>query len=218
MNSPKNADTAVKPFRIRQIEREEALEAKQKQEESKNKDFVQIRRSAMMMFVDLIGRSPVSAQVMIFMAQNMSRLNQISVPLNVLMEACQVSRATMQRALAVLKKDRWIEATRVGATNTYKINSNAFWAAANTYKLSNDVLTKPILQMDKLKAKPLISDSVESQAAATLKNFEGKNQVNKIIKRKVFPTIILEEEAPKKSKSVLKMSSHSYNTKKKQFF
>jgi hypothetical protein len=127
--------------RLREIENAETTEQKARDRAKKNLDFVQFQRSGMKEFVSLIRRSPAAAQVLIAMATFMNRGNVMAAEVQVLCDLTNTTRATVSRAIKLLKEEQWVKVCRIGTTRAYQVNSNIFWSAARDLKRFPDVFT-----------------------------------------------------------------------------
>lgn len=100
--------------------------------ESSNKggNWVQTERSAHEAWGALIAKAPKAAQIMHVLVARVGEHNAVVVSQSTLMKLTRASRRTVQRALAVLVEDRWIEVRQVGqngTVNAYIINDRVAW-------------------------------------------------------------------------------------------
>lgn len=130
--------------RIQEIKNEETAEINASELAKKNHDFVQFQREGMKQFVGLIRRSPAAAQALIALATHMGRTNVLKVPMKDLHTACGTSRATMSRAMKLLRDEGWLRVTRIDDTRAYQVNASVFWSAARDLKQFGDIFTAKI--------------------------------------------------------------------------
>lgn len=97
---------------------------------SKGGNWVQTERAAHEAWGALIGKAPKAAQLMHVLVARVGPHNAVVVSQNTLMKLTRASRRTVQRALAVLVEDRWIEVRQVGqngTVNAYIVNDRVAW-------------------------------------------------------------------------------------------
>ena len=97
---------------------------------SQNGNWVQTERAAHEAWGALIAKAPKAAQLMHVLVARVGPHNAVVVSQNTLMALTKASRRTVQRALAVLVEDRWIEVRQVGqngTVNAYIINDRVAW-------------------------------------------------------------------------------------------
>lgn len=105
--------------------------------ERKNLNFVQFDRRAMSSHRQLIRKSSLAAEILSFFTEKMNKQNALVCSYKALQELTGYSRATVARAIKVLKDDQWIQVIKIGNANAYVVNSAAFWTtAANGKKYS----------------------------------------------------------------------------------
>ncbi|MGR3468888.1 MAG: hypothetical protein ACU0CI_13525 [Shimia sp.] len=97
---------------------------------SRGGNWVQTERAAHEAWGALIAKAPKAAQLMHVLVARVGPHNAVVVSQNTLMALTKTSRRTVQRALAVLVEDRWIEVRQVGqngTVNAYVINDRVAW-------------------------------------------------------------------------------------------
>ena len=97
---------------------------------SREGNWVQTERAAHEAWGALIAKAPKAAQLMHVLVARVGPHNAVVVSQNTLMTLTKASRRTVQRALAVLVEDRWIEVRQVGqngTVNAYVINDRVAW-------------------------------------------------------------------------------------------
>jgi hypothetical protein len=92
-----------------------------------NHDFVQVSRKHIDALNDLARESAKAHYLLWVLVKNMNKQNSIMVSQDSLMKLADLTRPTMQRAIALLREKRWIEVLKVGTTNVYRVNSTTFW-------------------------------------------------------------------------------------------
>lgn len=98
--------------------------------QSRGGNWVQTERAAHEAWGALIAKAPKAAQLMHVLVARVGPHNAVVVSQNTLMALTKASRRTVQRALAVLVEDRWIEIRQVGqngTVNAYIINDRVAW-------------------------------------------------------------------------------------------
>ena len=94
-------------------------------------NWVQTERAAHEAWAALIAKAPKAAQIMHILTARVGEHNAVVVSQKNLMKLTGSSRRTVQRALDVLSKDRWIEIRQIGqngTVNAYIINDRVAWS------------------------------------------------------------------------------------------
>ncbi len=92
--------------------------------------WVQTQKDAHEAWSVLIGRSPLAARVMHLFVARMGEHNAVVISQQTLATLLGATKRGVQKALAVLEADRWVEVRQVGSTssvNAYVINRNVAW-------------------------------------------------------------------------------------------
>lgn len=103
---------------------------KQKEAESripKNLDFVQVQRSELRSISELGAKNNLSLKLLMIFAQTMNKQNAVMISFEALKQMTNKSRATIDRAIKILKDDQWVQVVKVGTANAYVLNSAVFW-------------------------------------------------------------------------------------------
>lgn len=93
----------------------------------KNLDFVQVARSELRAIGELGGKNPLALKVLMMLAQSMNKQNAVVMSSETMQQLTGKSRSTLSRAVAVLKKDNWVQVIKVGTANAYVLNEAVFW-------------------------------------------------------------------------------------------
>lgn len=100
-----------------------------------NYNFVQINKSYMKQYRQLIKKSPMAAEILMFLVEKMGRTtNAIVCSHKTLGEVTNTSSSTVTRALRLLKEEHWIDAVKIGSATAYCVNARVFWQAARNHK------------------------------------------------------------------------------------
>jgi hypothetical protein len=151
--------------RLAELKKEDAAEKKAREDERKNKDFIQFSRKAITPFRHLIKRDPKAAQVLLAMIDIMGHTNSLVCSAGTMEEITGVSKATFFRKLELLKKEKWIEEMEGCPPKTFRVNSTVFWATYSVYKdasfqeplqIPKDELTKKSNAIAVLKGVPIL--------------------------------------------------------------
>ena len=103
------------------------------EKQARGGNWVQTERAAHEAWGNLIAKAPKAAQLMHVLVARVGPHNAVVVSQNTLMALTNASRRTVQRALAVLVEDRWIEVRQVGqngTVNAYIINDRVAWTGS----------------------------------------------------------------------------------------
>lgn len=103
-------------------------------EESKNKDFVQLYRKHIDDLTRLARDNGRAYDLFMFLIKNMDGYNALCVSTNVLAEIMEVSTRTIFRASKYLKDTGWICILKSGSTNVYIVNPDIAWTSYGNQK------------------------------------------------------------------------------------
>lgn len=122
--------------RVRQLEEELARKNFEKIEKESKKsafnNFAQLNLNYTKQFIQLMGLSPKAAQIFAFLVEHMDGYNALVCSSAVIQEALGMSRASVTRAVKVLKDNKFIDIKKTGTTNVYLINSELVWKSWGT--------------------------------------------------------------------------------------
>lgn len=100
-----------------------------------NFNFVQVSRAYLKDWRGLTRKSPIASEILMYLVEHMGRTtNAVVCSYTTLMEITKVSRASVSRAIKILKDERWIEAIKIGNATAYCVNASAFWQAGRNQK------------------------------------------------------------------------------------
>lgn len=108
----------------------QAEEEKKKAEDAKKspyRNFLQVNKDSYKAEDWLMKESPVAYRLLRFLAQNMDNYNALIFSYVVLQETLGYSRATLSRAVKLLKEKKFIQILKSGITNIYIINKELYW-------------------------------------------------------------------------------------------
>lgn len=93
-----------------------------------NVNFTQFGNAHLPAWRELIHTNPIAAEIMMFLIENMGKHhNAIIVSYNTMMELTGRSRATVSRAIKVLKQGNWIDTVQIGKSSAYAVNERVAW-------------------------------------------------------------------------------------------
>lgn len=75
----------------------------------------------------LMAHSPAAYRVLRFLASNMDNYNALLCSYKVIQEKLNYSKATVERAIKILKDHNYIGVVKSGTSNVYMINKHLFW-------------------------------------------------------------------------------------------
>lgn len=110
-----------------------AKEAKEEEKKAENakkspyRNFLQVNKDSYKAEDWLMKESPVAYRLLRFLAQNMDNYNALICSYIVLQEELGYSRATLSRAVKLLKEKNFIQILKSGVTNIYIINKELYW-------------------------------------------------------------------------------------------
>lgn len=105
--------------------------------EKKNYHFVQWQKRSMSDFRRLMGQNTLAAQLLVLFAEKMDKKNAIMISNDTIGLIMGVSRASITRAIRVLKNENWIQIVKISSANAYVINHKVFWQTAGNLKYAS---------------------------------------------------------------------------------
>lgn len=103
--------------------------------ESQNFNFVQVSREYLRAMRALTKKNPLAQEILFYLVEHMGRTsNAVVCSYATLQEVTGTSRATVGRALKLLKDDSWIDTVKIGSATAYAVNARAFWQAGRNQK------------------------------------------------------------------------------------
>jgi hypothetical protein len=150
----------------------------------KNWQFLQIEKASLREFRRLADQSPNALKVLLVIAEKMNRENALMVSRATLCEITGLSSATLTRAVALLRDEKWIQIIKVGTSNVYRVNSKAFWQSSGDKKYASfraTILAAEHEQEEKwdeieLKRFPLLGHSSEERIVVTNEELDPPDQ------------------------------------------
>lgn len=93
-----------------------------------NHDFVQVTRSYLPEWRQLTRKSPLAAEILLFLIEHMGKQNNAVVAsYATIQKLTGRSRATVARAIKLLKEQNWIDVVQVGTATAYAVNERVAW-------------------------------------------------------------------------------------------
>ena len=92
--------------------------------------WVQTERAAHEAWIGLIDRSPLAAKIMHLFANRVGDKNAVVISQGTIAQLLKAHRRSVNRAIALLEQDRWIEVRQIGVNatvNAYVLNDRAVW-------------------------------------------------------------------------------------------
>lgn len=104
-------------------------------EDKKNYNFVQINKGFLKQYRNLIKKSSVATEILMFLVEKMGvTTNAVVCSYKTLEEVTGYSRSTIARSIKLLKQDNWIDAVRIGNATAYCVNARVFWQKGRNEK------------------------------------------------------------------------------------
>lgn len=98
-------------------------------QESKNKDFVQVYRRHIDDIARLAKENGKAYDLFMFLIKHMDGSNALCVSTAVLAELMETSTRTIMRAVKYLKEKGWLCVLKSGTTNVYIVNPEIVWTS-----------------------------------------------------------------------------------------
>lgn len=106
--------------------------------ESQDKDnynFVQVSRGYLKEMRKLARKSPLGHEILYYLVEHMGKTtNAVVCSYKTICETTEASRASVGRAIKILKDDNWIETVKIGNATAYCVNERAFWQAGRNQR------------------------------------------------------------------------------------
>jgi Fe2+ or Zn2+ uptake regulation protein len=106
--------------------------------ESQDKDnynFVQVSRGYLKEMRKLARKSPLGHEILYYLVEHMGKTtNAVVCSYRTICETTEASRASVGRAIKILKEDNWIDTIKVGNATAYCVNEKAFWQAGRNQR------------------------------------------------------------------------------------
>lgn len=103
--------------------------------ERDNANFVQLSRSYLRDMRRLARKSAVAHEILYYLVEHMGRTtNAVVVSYQTLVEVTGTSRATVARAVRLLKDEQWIDSVKIGSASAYAVNERIFWQAGRNQR------------------------------------------------------------------------------------
>lgn len=90
-------------------------------------DFLQVTRGYLRDMRELAKRSPAAHQVLWLLAERMNKTNAVVISQKTMGQILGYSRATLNRAITLLKNECWVQVITTGTSNAYIVNSKVLW-------------------------------------------------------------------------------------------
>lgn len=90
-------------------------------------DFLQVTRGYLKDMRELAKRSPAAHQVLWLLAERMNKTNAVVMSQKTMGQILGYSRSTLNRAIALLREERWVQVIATGGSNAYVVNSKVLW-------------------------------------------------------------------------------------------
>ncbi|GAA0226407.1 replication/maintenance protein RepL [Metaclostridioides mangenotii] len=120
--------------REKQLNFESKLEEDVRKREKKSpyKNFLQVNKDYYKAEDWLMAKSPIAYRIFKFLTNNMDEYNAVICSQTVLSENFDVSRATVARAIKLLKEKGYIAVLKSGTSNVYALNDKLVWNSWGT--------------------------------------------------------------------------------------
>ena len=124
----------TKEERLQRLEEEEQAEIKQAEGAKKSPyfNFLQVNQANYKAEDWLMRESPPAYRLLRFIAQNMDNYNALMCSYKVFQESLGYGRATIARAVKLLKEKNFIRIAKSGTANIYLVNKQLYWHSYGT--------------------------------------------------------------------------------------
>jgi hypothetical protein len=105
-----------------------------KENQSENRNFVQLGRQYLTDWRRLIRKKPLAAELLMFLidktTSQVGGTNAVVCSYAVFQEITGFGRSSVASALKVLREDNWIQIIKIGTTHAYAVNEKVAWRGA----------------------------------------------------------------------------------------
>lgn len=117
--------------RQKQLEEQDAKEkaAMQREKNSPYSNWYQFNRDHTAEMIWLTTHYPKAQAILLFLLDQMDSYNAVMCSYTVLQEALNMSKATVQRAIKILKDNGYIAILKSGTSNVYVVNKELAWGS-----------------------------------------------------------------------------------------
>ena len=103
--------------------------------ENDNFNFVQVQKSHMKQWRELIQKQPLAAEIMFYFMEVMGKnTNAVVCSYKTLQEITGYSRPSVGRAIKTLRDMNWIDSVRVGSATAYAVNERIAWQSGRNQR------------------------------------------------------------------------------------
>lgn len=155
------ATEAEQRARMNDIKAQEQKEQEEREKANKNSNFVMMYREHMPEMRWLMKKSGIASSILNFIMEHMDYQNALMCSYEVFSDYFQVSKATIQRSIQLLKENGFVDVLKSGTSNVYIVNQEIAWCSWDNQK-----------QYCKFSGNVLIS-------ATENKDYEYRSQFNK---------------------------------------
>lgn len=135
--NPNDENSVSYEQRQKEIEKEEEAERKEREEQKKSpfNRFVQLNKDTWKAEDWLMGKSPIAYRIFRFLMNNMDSYNAVMCSYQVMQEKFGVSKASVTRAIKILKDKQYLGVYKSGTSNVYVVNKYIAWNSwGNNYR------------------------------------------------------------------------------------
>lgn len=102
--------------------------------ENKNRNFIQMYRNHMPELRWLMKESGIASSILNFIMEHMDYENALCCSYQVFMDYFDISKATVARAIKLLKENGFIDVLKSGTSNVYIVNYEIAWSSYDNQK------------------------------------------------------------------------------------
>ena len=155
--------------RAKEIAAEEEREREAQEEAKKNKNFYMVfRNGGSQALRALMKKSPLAAQLFLYLAENIDKSNAIVASGRILADVLKVHETAVSRAIKVLVDENCVVRIKCGGANVFVLNPEIIWNSWATGKNRCWFDNAKVLI-----GKGEQPESVRKQMAILLKKFDG---------------------------------------------
>lgn len=120
-------NNTVCSYEEREVQLQEKEKALNRKKNSPFKEFIQTNKKTIPNRRDMVMKNKVAYAILLTIEEHMDKYNCVACSYKVFMETLGVSKSSIANAIALLKKENFIEVYKSGTTNVYVVNSELDW-------------------------------------------------------------------------------------------
>ncbi len=120
--------------RLLELDNTEEKEQKEREQQAKNHNFIQLYKDSMPELRWLSMNNPFAHGLLFFILEHMDNRNALACSYSVFEDYFDKSRSTIYRGIKALEENGFVDILKMGTSNVYIVNENIAWTDKNSNK------------------------------------------------------------------------------------